>query len=164
LFNVTRRKISCIVTGTTNTVQVVYSKTATLGSLSVTARNASGCTSIARTLAITGLKSSTIPTSIQGATDQAPSLDVTSPTNELKVYPNPTKGHSTFEFKIDQKGNAKLDLYSIGGQLIDRIFDAEVEAGVKQTVLFDQTLPSGIYLCTLRWNEQMITVKLVVNK
>ena len=153
------------ITGTTNTVRVVFSTTATLGSLSVTASNTSGCTSAARTLAITFLKSADIPADIQAAVEIPVSKsDLTVAKSELKVYPNPTSGQATFEFGITENARVTLDVYSITGQHIARIFDASMDSGIRQKVLFDQALSTGTYPCIMRWNGQMITVKLVITQ
>ena len=153
------------ITGTTNSVRIVYSTTATLGSLSVTASNTAGCTSTARTLAISFLKSAEIPIDIQAAVEMPVSIsDLTVAKNELKVYPNPTSGQATFEFGITENARVTLDIYSITGQHIDRIFDASMDAGIKQKVLFDQSLSTGTYPCIMRWNNQMITVKLIITQ
>ncbi|MEI7522752.1 MAG: GEVED domain-containing protein [Mariniphaga sp.] len=150
------------ITGTTNSVKIVYATTATLGTLSVTATNSCG-TSIARTLAITGLKSATIPSaSIQGNTETAVVLEPVPVKNELMVYPNPTSGQVKFEFRIREDANAKLDLFTLNGKHLERIFDGDLKAGISQSVLFDQSLPSGIYPCVLTWKGEMITVKLIV--
>ena len=154
------------ITGTTNSVKVVYSTSATLGTLTVTATNAAGCTSIARSLAITGLKVAIIPADIQGGLQVDPPVipDVTTIKNELNVYPNPTSGSVTFEFRINQDAKVKLDIYSVNGQLIDRIFEGDAMAGISQTVKFDQSLPTGIYPCVMRWNGKKIIVKLIINQ
>ena len=151
------------ITGTTNSVLVSYSLTATSGTLGVTATNSCG-TSIARTIAISGLKAAIIPAAtIQGSAEAPADVQVITPRlNELKVYPNPTSGQVTFEFQITQDAKAKLDIYTMNGQHISRIFDADLKAGVIQTVLFDQSLPSGIYPCILTWKGEMITVKLII--
>jgi hypothetical protein len=154
------------ITGATNSAGVVYSTTATLGTLGVTATNTSGCASIARTLAITGLKSLYIPVGItQGAVElQTAKIDVTILENELNVYPNPTSGIAIFEFRIDENARVKLDIFSLNGKHIDRIFNADALAGIIQTVRFDHSLPTGIYPCVLRWKGRMISIKLVIKK
>ncbi len=153
------------ITGTTNSVRVAYSLTATSGTLGVTATNSCG-TSIARTLAITGLKAAIIPAQNTQSTVEGPAAQIGAITlkNDLQVYPNPTQGQATFELQTDQKANVKLDIYSVNGQLIERIFEGDTEAGIIQTVLFSRTLSAGIYPCVMSWNGKSITVKLVVIK
>jgi len=151
------------ITGTTNSVSISYSATATSGTLSVTATNTSGCTSVARTLAITGLKGIMIPdNSLQGSVDTTATFNLPKIQNELNVYPNPTFGSATFTFQINENARVRLDIYSVNGLLIARVFDGDAEAGIAQSVKFNQSLSTGIYPCILRWNGKMITVKLVI--
>ena len=149
--------------GTTNTVLVSFSLSATPGILSVTAANGCG-TSIARTIAITQLKNAIIPDNSEQGNVNAPELETAIPDlkSELTVYPNPTSGSATFVFQLDENARAMVDIFSVSGQHIVTIFNSELEAGKIHNLLFDQSLPSGIYPCTLRWNGKMITVKLVV--
>jgi len=153
------------ITGTSNSVLVSFSSTATSGILSVTASNGCG-TSTARTVAINGLKSLTIPldTSQVAAVivAQGANLELTSLTKELKIYPNPNVGVANFDFQIDKSGQVKLEIFSIMGQYIARIFDAEAEAGIVQTVLYQHSLPTGVYYCVMRWSGKMMTSKLIV--
>ena len=150
------------ITGTTNSVLVSYSLTATSGTLGVTATNSCG-TSIARTIAITILKAAIIPVfDVQGAVDiPTAKLDVTLAKNELKVYPNPTSGQVTFEFRISENAKVTLDITSIIGERISRIFDAVVEAEETKTVIFEKSLPPGVYLYYMRWNDRTITGKFI---
>ena len=153
------------ITGTSNSVLVSFSSIATSGILSVTASNGCG-TSTARTVAINGLKSLTIPldTSQVAAVivAQGANLELTSLTKELKIYPNPNVGVANFDFQIDKSGQVKLEIFSIMGQYIARIFDAEAEAGIVQTVLYQHSLPTGVYYCVMRWSGKMMTSKLIV--
>jgi len=181
------------ITGTTNSVLISFSLTATSGTLSVTATNGCG-TSTARTLSISLLKGAVIPSSSPVSTvvtePLVPSVDplveaavvspvdasilsssatseillVTPANNDLKVYPNPAVSSATFEFQIGDNSNVKLDIFSMAGQRIARIFDAEVESGITQTVYFQKSLPSGMYTCVLRWGEKMLTKKLIVRQ
>ena len=168
------------ISGTTNSVLISFSLTATSGTLSVTATNGCG-TSASRTLGISLVKGATIPAAvIDTVTVQATvltpadssevasvlvtkeSLNVTAANNDLKVYPNPTINNATFEFQIGVNSNVKLDIYSMTGQQIARIFDADVEGGITQTAYLRQSLPSGLYSCVMRWGGKMLTKKLIV--
>ena len=157
------------ITGTSNSVLLSFSSTATSGTLSVTASNGCG-TSAARTIAINGLKSLTIPSDTTATevastnVSQAASVELASSVSELKVYPNPNKGLANFDFQIDRKANVKLEIFSIAGKFIARIFEANVEAGMSQTVLYEHSLPTGAYYCVMRWKEKMMTSKLIVLK
>jgi hypothetical protein len=81
--------------------------------------------------------------------------------NEINVYPNPTAGPVTFEFKISENAKATLDITSTNGEHIARIFDAEVEAGNTQKVVFEKSLPPGVYLYYLRTNTHLLTGKFI---
>ena len=112
------------------------------------------------------MKSALIATdSLQGSVNTPIQIiDIPAPKNELNVYPNHTKSSATFEFQIKENAKVRLDIYSVSGLHIDRIFEGDAVAGISQTVKFDQSLPTGIYPCVLRWKEKMITVKLVIRQ
>ena len=148
------------ITGTSNSVTISFSKTATAGVLSVTATNGCG-TSTARTLSITMKKYGTKSIDVIDA-EAALNPEVTVPVDEFAVYPNPTSGPATFNFQIAENGRVKITIYSITGQLIARIFDADVEAGQPQNVQLEQYLPSGIYPCILQYNGKILSLKLAV--
>ena len=148
--------------GNTNSVLINFSKTATSGTLSVTASNPCG-TSAARTLDISVLKGIMISdNTFQGSVDTTSTFDLPVIQNVLSVYPNPTLGSVTFKFRINENARVKLDIYTVNGLLIARVFDGDAEAGIAKSVKFDQPLYTGIYPCVLRWNQKMITVKLVI--
>ena len=86
------------------------------------------------------------------------------PTIALKVYPNPSSGPVTFDFSVSINAKVTLDIFAMSGQRIARIFDADVEADVAQTVVFDKSLPSGVYVYVLKWNDQVVTGKFVKTK
>jgi len=88
--------------------------------------------------------------------------EVPIPEDEFTVYPNPTSGSATFNFRIAESGRARIDLYSINGRHYACIFDTDVEAGIPQTVHYEQNLPSGTYPCILTCNGKVLTLKLVV--
>jgi uncharacterized protein YjdB len=154
------------ITGTTNSVLISFSLTAKSGTLSVTATNGCG-TSAARSMTITLVKGAVIPSdTINQAAAKIPVtlLEITPENNQLKIYPNPTLGQANFDFQISTDAHVTLDIVSMSGHQIARIYDADLVAGILQTVLLQQTLPTGVYFCVMRWNGKMITEKLVIMK
>ena len=148
------------INGNTNSVKVSFSSTATSGTLSVTASNGCG-TSSARTVAIilndNGTKSDTLI--VLNPPVKPALLDLT---NEFKVFPNPTAGPAIFEFRIGENAHVKLDIFSMNGSRLARIYDGDLEAGVPQTALFEQYLPTGLYPCILQYNGKILTLKFAV--
>ena len=148
------------INGNTNSVKVSFSSTATSGTLSVTASNGCG-TSSARTVAIilndNGTKSDTLI--VLNPPVKPALLDLT---NEFKVFPNPTAGPAIFEFRISENAHVKLDIFSMNGSRLARIYDGDLEAGVPQTALFEQYLPTGLYPCILQYNGKILTLKFAV--
>ncbi len=184
------------ITGTSNSVLISFSLTATSGTLNVITTNGCG-TSAARSLSISLVKgavissvttdstntvnkvAATIPTAAEVSVDAAFAVPtdstivssvltpseaflVTPANNELNVYPNPTVNNATFEFQIGDDANVKVDIYSMTGQQMARIFDAQVERGITHTAYLRQSLPSGLYSCVMRWGSKMLTKKLIV--
>ena len=115
-------------------------------------------------ITIKGPYCGTMATSIVsvGSVENLPPL--TSAPFFLKVYPNPASGQVRFEFQINEDANAKLDIYTLNGKHINRIFDGDLKAGIIQAVMFDQSLQSGIYPSVLTWKGEIITIKLIIRQ
>jgi hypothetical protein len=126
------------------------------GTYTVTVRDASGCTAVSNTVTIHSTnKSALIPSAIEKSAVVVPAID-------LKVYPNPSQGPVTFDFKASVNAKVALDITSMSGQRIARIFDADIEADVTQTVIFDKSVAPGTYLYILRWNNEVVTGKFII--
>jgi len=89
------------------------------------------------------------------------SAPLVAPTINLKVYPNHSRGPVTFDFQVSINADVVLDITTVSGQRIARIFDSRVEANVTQTVIFDRSLSPGVYLYILRWNNEIVTGKFI---
>lgn len=146
------------INGSTNSVSLNFSKWATPGTLSVTATNGCG-TNIPRSINISLLKDGVLPESSIPV-----NLEIPESKNVMNVYPNPTSGSATFDFQISEDAKATLDIFSASGQLVTRIFDENMEAGITHTIHFNQSLSSGIYPCILQWKGQRKLIKLIVRK
>jgi hypothetical protein len=127
------------ITGTSNSVLVSFSATATSGTLSVRASNSCG-TSSPRSIYITAnrVKSAMIVDSLQLVTNDAPVAQ-----NELKVYPNPFTEKLNFVFTSVADTHAKLEIYSITGAKLESIFDSNILGGQIYTVEYLPKLVSS---------------------
>ena len=141
---------------TTNSVSLTFSNAEVgTGTLSVTATNAAGQKSIPLNFQITVNACTLKSASIEGP-EPGPIVK-----NELKVYPNPTSGAVNFEFQITENARVTLDIITMIGTPIDRVFDADVEAGETHIELFDKAIPTGVYFYQMKWNDQIITGKFI---
>ena len=147
------------IAGSKYSVKVSYSATATSGILGVAASNANG-TSIPRTLAIDVYDCKLRVVTPTGNGDSA-AVNAMAAKNEVNVFPNPTAGPVTFAFQVSENAKVTLDVISMTGEPIARIFDAAVEAEETKTVIFEKSLPPGIYFYNMRWNDRTITGKFI---
>ncbi len=150
--------IGATIVGTSNSVLVSYSATATSGTLSVRTSNDCGI-SASRYLGIT-LNTCLLRADSTAAAEPV-IMSIASVNTEVKVYPNPTAGPVTFEFQVGENSRVTLDITTMTGEQIGRIFDADVEAGNKQTLVYDKSLPPGMYVYYLRSNNHLLTGKFV---
>ena len=83
----------------------------------------------------------------------------------MKAYPNPSTGMPvTMDFVLNASAKATLDIMTVSGARVARLFEGDMEAGVMQTATFDRWVTEGLYVYVLRWNDQMITGKVIVTK
>ena len=130
----------------------------------IRAINSGGTSGNSNTITVTSLKSATVLTDSLQASVNTPvqTFDLPAQKDELNVYPNPSSGSATFEFRLSENARVKLDIYTLNGQLVSRIFDGDVEAGIVRTAHFEQYLPTGLYPCVLHYNRKKLTLKFLV--
>jgi hypothetical protein len=80
---------------------------------------------------------------------------------KLEVYPNPTSGPVNFKFTLEESTKATLEIFSMTGALMDRIFDADVEKGMEQTARLNRQLPEGVYIYRLTYGTRVKTGKVI---
>jgi hypothetical protein len=105
---------------------------------------------------------------LDGTADVGPEVEVIVEMTDALVldpaYPNPFNPATVVRFALKETGPAMLDLYSIDGKRIQRIYEGVADGGVSHTVRIDGTrLPSGVYLVRLTANGRIVdrTVTLV---
>jgi M6 family metalloprotease-like protein len=81
--------------------------------------------------------------------------------SRVSVFPNPASGPVTFEVKLGKSSKATLDIYSMSGRLISRIFEGDIESGELRTIQYSESIPEGVYFYVLRTNELVKTGKFI---
>lgn len=79
-------------------------------------------------------------------------------------YPNPFNPTTTIPYVLPEQSTVRLDIYTIGGQLVRTLVNAQQPEGRYEVPLNASDLSSGIYLYRLIVNEFADTRKLVIVK
>jgi hypothetical protein len=80
---------------------------------------------------------------------------------ELFVYPNPTSGPLTIAIRLKENSMATLDIYSTSGQMMSRILEEELEGGELRTILYNESIPEGVYYYILRTDNEVKSGKFI---
>ncbi|HLP17399.1 MAG TPA: T9SS type A sorting domain-containing protein [Bacteroidota bacterium] len=80
-------------------------------------------------------------------------------------FPNPFNPTTTIRFTVATTGQASLDVYSILGQRVAKLFDGTAQAGVMNSVQFDASkLSAGIYISVLKSGGTKLTQEMILAK
>ncbi len=102
-----------------------------------------------------------IPTSIFGVVDTE--TPVAPETLQFSAMPNPTKGEMVVEFELKNNSSVNLALYNLTGQQVAQLFHAnQLNSGLQRQQVDLSALPQGAYFLQLRTDEQVTTIKVVV--
>ena len=83
---------------------------------------------------------------------------------KVKTYPNPAREYLNIDYSLAAKGEVVLEIYSLGGnQLLNRTF-GDQPAGQYQYRWNTTDVPSGMYICRIRQNSQIVSEKIIVKK
>ena len=83
----------------------------------------------------------------------------------LNVYPNPSKAISSINFTAKQSGPATLKVYNAFGKEVATLFDGITEKGKQYQQIFNgHSLSSGIYLIRLHSGNGVSNQKLLLTK
>ncbi len=81
----------------------------------------------------------------------------------LHSQPNPTTGLSTISFTLPENGRATLEVYDMGGRLVQSLFSGVAEEGVDYRFDFDGShLPNGVYLYRLTTQKEVKIEKFII--
>ncbi len=82
-------------------------------------------------------------------------------------FPNPFNPATKINYYISYPGQVKIKIYNIQGQLIQKVFSGVRSAGThslifKGTDENGQNLPSGFYICHIKYAGQVKTIKMLL--
>ena len=83
---------------------------------------------------------------------------------KIKAYPNPARDHINLDYTLAVKGDVFLEVYTIGGNLrLSKSF-GEQQSGEYQYRWNTTDVPSGLYICRIRQNSEIVSEKVIVKK
>ena len=88
----------------------------------------------------------------------------TAPGVEIMAYPNPSPGMVNFSLKLDESSKTTLDILTMNGTLVDRVFDGFIDHSMAKIIHYDSKLPQGVYLYLLKTTKQILYGKIVITK
>lgn len=99
------------------------------------------------------------------ATSRAALAESGSGRQELVVYPNPAAATATLSFRPVRDGAAQVRVYNQLGQQVASLYEGTVRQGQHYELpLHSQSLPAGLYTCSLLINGQRQTVRVLVSR
>ncbi|MAT40480.1 MAG: hypothetical protein CL946_12860, partial [Ectothiorhodospiraceae bacterium] len=79
-------------------------------------------------------------------------------------YPNPFNPSTTIEFSVPARSDVTIDVYNALGQNVATVVDGQYAAG-SYSVIFDaSSLPSGVYMYTLKSGSTTIAKQMILSK
>ena len=82
----------------------------------------------------------------------------------LQNYPNPFNPVTSIQYEITQQSHVELMVHNIAGQEIARLVDGFQDAGLHEAVFNAASIPTGMYLYTLKTERKTIIKKMMVMK
>ena len=90
--------------------------------------------------------------------DDANKTDLTS---QFTVFPNPVNNTATLQLIANNNSQAKIVLTDLSGRTVSQQ-TISIYTGKNQTNIDTQTLPNGMYLVTIDYNDSRVTQKMLV--
>ena len=82
----------------------------------------------------------------------------------LQNYPNPFNPVTSIQYEITQQSHVELLVHNISGQEIARLVDGFQDVGLHEAVFNAASIPTGMYLYTLKTERKTIIKKMMVMK
>lgn len=88
---------------------------------------------------------------------------------DFKVYPNPSRGQTVFDYALEKEEEVNLRIYDLRGRLVHEQAMGTLPTGQHQLIwdatnLQGQIVPNGVYLTYLRAGDALGTRKIIINR
>ena len=83
---------------------------------------------------------------------------------KIKAYPNPARDLVNLDYTLAVKGSVFLEVYSISGNLVLKKDFGDKQAGQYQYRWNTTDVPSGMYICRIKQNSEIVNEKIIVKK
>ncbi len=84
--------------------------------------------------------------------------------NNSIIYPNPITNEAVISFNLPHNGITNIDLNNINGQLVKKVFEGYLEAGLNTMNINADGLSSGTYFCNISCSDFFKTIKIIVKR
>jgi len=71
-------------------------------------------------------------------------------------YPNPFNPQTTIKWSMPLSGTVSLEVYNLQGQLVELLFNGQLDAGIHEQIWDATANPSGIYFYRLKTHEKTL--------
>jgi hypothetical protein len=84
---------------------------------------------------------------------------------ELKVYPNPFRERLYFEFVSPGDNHVRIQVFDVGGRMLNTVFDNPVNAGViYHTEFLPASLGTSMYFYRVSFGDKVFVGKVIYQK
>ncbi|WP_198314191.1 T9SS type A sorting domain-containing protein [Alkalitalea saponilacus] len=90
--------------------------------------------------------------------------EVNSFNSDLKIYPNPFRTSTSVLFDLQKGTDVDIKLHALNGVFIETIFSGFKPAGNHSVLLQTAKLPSGVYIVSLRSDENQVEYRKAIVK
>ena len=88
-----------------------------------------------------------------------------SASNNLSIYPNPSKGDATIEYVLEKEGDVSLNLYNVLGMKVKALAETHQQAGTyKCTISGRDGLRPGVYFVSLLTGGKTSTQRIIITE
>lgn len=83
----------------------------------------------------------------------------------VNIYPNPIENNATLDLSFNYKTDVSVALYNLNGQIINEIFNGNLESNKNQSVTVDaSTLKAGVYFVKIITDRNIFTKTVTISK